>query len=97
MTRLVFQGGKTGVGKETVKVSHANKLFSFSQWDLSFILFAKALLEHNAKVYMASRTKSRAEGAIQELKGSTGKEAIFLELNLASLASVRRAAEEFLR
>lgn len=70
--------------------SRANLIF------FSFF-FSKALLEHNAKVYMASRTKSRAEGAIQELKVSTGKEAIFLELDLASLASVRRAAEEFLR
>lgn len=46
---------------------------------------------------MASRSKSRAEAAIAELKQDTGKEAIFLELDLSSLASVRKAAEEFAR
>ncbi|CAL1713794.1 unnamed protein product [Somion occarium] len=56
----------------------------------------KALLEHNAKVYMGSRSKSKADAAIKDLKAATGKEAIFLELDLSSLASVRRAADEFL-
>jgi len=56
----------------------------------------KALLEHNAKVYMASRSKEKADAAISELKAQTGKEAIFLELDLSSLASVRKAAEEYL-
>ena len=56
----------------------------------------KALLQHNAKVYLAARSKNKAEAAIAELKASTGKEAIFLELDLSSLVSVRKAAEEFL-
>jgi len=56
----------------------------------------KALLEHNAKVYMASRSKEKADAAISELKAQTGKEAIFLELDLSSLASIRKAAEEYL-
>ena len=56
-----------------------------------------ALLRKNAKVYMASRSRTRAEPAIAELKEKTGKEAIFLQLDLASLKSVRRAAEEFQR
>ncbi|OSX63981.1 hypothetical protein POSPLADRAFT_1045123 [Postia placenta MAD-698-R-SB12] len=46
-------------------------------------------------VYMATRSKARADTAIRELKEQTGKEAIFLELDLASLRSVRKAAEEF--
>ena len=46
---------------------------------------------------MASRSKERAEAAIKELQQQTGKEAIFLELDLSNLASVRKAAEEFLR
>lgn len=46
---------------------------------------------------MASRSKGKAEEAIEELKALTGKEAIFLELDLASLASVRTAAETFLK
>ena len=56
----------------------------------------KALLAHNAKVYLAARNKDKAECAIQKLKEETGKEAIFLLLDLASLASVKRAAHEFL-
>ncbi|KAG8849193.1 hypothetical protein FRB96_000900 [Tulasnella sp. 330] len=44
---------------------------------------------------MASRTRARAEQAIAELKSKTGKEAIFLELDLADLDSVTRAAKEF--
>ena len=57
---------------------------------------AKALLNHNAKVYLAARSKEKAETAIASLKQATGKEAIFLQLDLSSLASVKTAAEEFL-
>lgn len=53
-------------------------------------------MEHNAKVYLAARTKARADTAIAELKEKTSKEAIFLELDLASIASVKQAAKEFL-
>ncbi|EIM81872.1 NAD-P-binding protein [Stereum hirsutum FP-91666 SS1] len=56
----------------------------------------KALLEHNAKVYMASRSPDRAQGAIQQLRDETGKEALYLHLDLADLTSVRKSAEEFL-
>lgn len=57
----------------------------------------KALLRKNAKVYMAARSKGKAEQAIAELKGETGKEAIFLELDLANLKSIKKSAEEFQR
>ncbi|KAI5118896.1 hypothetical protein M0805_002812 [Coniferiporia weirii] len=56
----------------------------------------KALLSKNATVYVAGRSKDKGEQAIQELKEATGKEAVFLQLDLASLASVRKAVEEFL-
>lgn len=56
----------------------------------------QALLQHNAKVYMATRSKEKAEKAIASLKEATGKEAIFHELDLSSLASVKKSAEEFL-
>ena len=46
---------------------------------------------------MASRNAERAEAAIKDLKEQTGKEAIFMQVELTSLASVKRAAEEFLR
>ncbi|QRV85244.1 short chain dehydrogenase [Ceratobasidium sp. AG-Ba] len=56
----------------------------------------KALLEKNAKVYLAARSKPRADDAIEWLKNETnGKEAVFLELDLGSFASIRKAAEEF--
>lgn len=57
----------------------------------------QALLEHNAKVYMASRSREKAEKAIDELKKETGNEAIFLELDLTSYTSIHKAADEFLR
>lgn len=46
---------------------------------------------------MASRSRARAEEAIADIEGQTGKKAIFLELDLADLASVKRAAEAFQR
>ncbi|KAJ6496056.1 NAD(P)-binding protein [Mycena sanguinolenta] len=55
----------------------------------------KALLQHNAKVYLAARSEEKAKEAIADLKSQTGKEAIFLRLDLADLHSVKRAAEEF--
>ncbi|KAL6299640.1 NAD(P)-binding protein [Sparassis latifolia] len=54
------------------------------------------LLEHNAKVYLAARSKEKADAAIKDLKELSGKEAIFLELDLASFASVRKAVAEFM-
>ena len=53
-------------------------------------------MEHNAKVYIAARNQKSAEAAIEELKEKTGRAALFLELDLANLASVRKAAESFL-
>jgi retinol dehydrogenase 12 len=53
-------------------------------------------LEHNAKVYLAARNQSRAEAAIQDLCEKTGKEAIWLKLDLADLKSVKEAAAEFI-
>ncbi|KAL5519884.1 hypothetical protein ACEPAG_1544 [Sanghuangporus baumii] len=55
----------------------------------------KALLRKNAKVYMASRNKEKADAAITELKKETESEALFLELDLADLNSVKRAVEQF--
>ena len=57
----------------------------------------RALLPKNAKVYIAGRSKSKADAAIKQLKDETGKEALFIELDLANLKSVKKAAEEFMR
>ena len=45
---------------------------------------------------MAVRSKEKADKAIAELKEATGKDALFLELDLSSLASVHKSAQEFL-
>lgn len=56
----------------------------------------KVLLDKGAKVYLAARNKSKADDAIEWIRTETnGKTPIFLELDLANLDSVRRAAEEF--
>ncbi|KAJ7247615.1 hypothetical protein B0H12DRAFT_737275 [Mycena haematopus] len=56
----------------------------------------RVLLNHNAKVYMASRNESKAEAAIKELKEQTGKEALFLKLDLGDLKTIKVSAAEFL-
>jgi retinol dehydrogenase 12 len=56
------------------------------------------LLLKNATVYMTVRSLSKGEAANEELSRRTGgKEAKLLELDLADLRSVRRAAEVFVR
>jgi len=55
----------------------------------------KALLVKNAKVYAACRSPEKAKDAIERLKSETGKEAIFLQLDLGDLHSVRKSAQEF--
>lgn len=52
---------------------------------------------HNAKVYVAARNQSKAQEAIEELRKETGKEAIFLKLDLGDLNSIKASAEEFMR
>ncbi|KAJ7819388.1 hypothetical protein B0H14DRAFT_1357179 [Mycena olivaceomarginata] len=56
---------------------------------------AKALLQHNAKVYIAARSEEKAKAAINDLKSETGKEAHLLLVDLADLPSIKRAAAEF--
>ncbi len=54
-------------------------------------------MNRNAKVYMASRSREKAESAIADLATESGKRAIFLELDLADFASVKKAAQVFQR
>jgi len=56
----------------------------------------KALLAHNAKVYMACRNPAKMRQAIEDLEKETGKEAFPLQLDLADLKSVKTSAEEFM-
>ncbi|KAG6868967.1 hypothetical protein C0993_006489 [Termitomyces sp. T159_Od127] len=56
-----------------------------------------ALLAHNAKVYIAVRNKEKAQEAIKDLEEATGKQAFFLQVDLADLPTIKSGAEEFLR
>ena len=60
------------------------------------LIKTQQLLAHNAKVYLAARSTQKANEAIAELKNETGKEAIFLQLDLSDILAVRRSAQEFL-
>ncbi|OJT05183.1 hypothetical protein TRAPUB_4008 [Trametes pubescens] len=55
----------------------------------------KGLLLKNAKVYIAARSKDRVKHTIMELREETGREALFLQLNLGDLDFVKKAAAEF--
>ncbi|KAJ6550360.1 NAD-P-binding protein [Mycena sp. CBHHK59/15] len=57
----------------------------------------KELVTHGATVYMAARNRSSANNAIKSITNDTGKSPIYLELDLADLNSVQKAAETFLR
>ncbi|KAE9399448.1 DUF221-domain-containing protein [Gymnopus androsaceus JB14] len=59
-------------------------------------LVVEQLLKNNAKVYMAVRSQEKALAAIKELKEKTGKEAIFLKLDLSDLTTIRSTVEDFL-
>ncbi|TFL05008.1 hypothetical protein BDV98DRAFT_542593 [Pterulicium gracile] len=58
----------------------------------------RALLNKNAKVYIAGRSKEKGDQALETLKNERGRnQARFLKLDLASLGSVQNAASEFMR
>ncbi|SPO44340.1 related to Oxidoreductase, short-chain dehydrogenase [Moesziomyces antarcticus] len=55
------------------------------------------LARNGAKVYMASRTESKARDAIEKIKKAVPNADIhFLQLDLTELAAVRKAADDFL-
>ncbi|KAJ7758297.1 NAD(P)-binding protein [Mycena metata] len=84
---IIVTGGNAGIGRLTVKVGVAS---------IVVVHLAGISLGLIATLYMASRNTQKAEAVIQELHALTGKRAIFLQLDLADLVSVKRAAQEFL-
>lgn len=60
---------------------------------------ALALARRGARIWLACRSRAKTEPVIAEIVAATGdpRSAEFLELDLGSLASVRTAAETFLR
>ncbi|CAA7262940.1 unnamed protein product [Cyclocybe aegerita] len=89
---VIVTGSNTGIGKETAKVDH---LFS-PQAHRQLAYLHVALLIHNAKVYLAGRSRDKTIAAIDDLKAQTGKEGIYLELDLEDVTSVKASAEDFL-
>ncbi len=59
---------------------------------------ARTLLKKNAKVVMLNRSAEKSQAAVADLKSEFGSEAevIFIRMDLASLASVREAADKVL-
>ncbi|NOD76434.1 MULTISPECIES: SDR family oxidoreductase [unclassified Ruegeria] len=59
---------------------------------------ARTLLKKNAKVVMLNRSAEKSQAAVADLKSEFGSEAevSFIRMDLASLASVREAADEVL-
>ncbi|KAG9089539.1 hypothetical protein FRC06_001502 [Ceratobasidium sp. 370] len=56
------------------------------------------LLLKNAKVYLAARSKAKANDAIEWLKNKTnGKTVIFLQLDLVDFSSIHKVVGEFKR
>lgn len=55
------------------------------------------MLSHNAKVYIATQDHHKVADTIADLPYDVKKRAIFLPLDLSDLASVKAAAQEFLR
>ncbi|KAJ7752611.1 NAD(P)-binding protein [Mycena metata] len=78
---MIVTGGNSGLGRETAKA----------------IPLSQVLLLHNAKVYLACRSTEKGEAAIAALETETGKRAVLLPLDLASLDSIKEAAAEFQR
>lgn len=56
----------------------------------------RQLAQHGAKVYMASRTESKARAAIEELNKESPLDVHFIEIDLMKLSSAKTCAEQFL-
>ena len=58
---------------------------------------AKALLSHNANVYIAARSREKTDLAIADLKQATGRDAHFIQCDLSDLHSIKAAVQDFTR
>lgn len=56
----------------------------------------KQLLLKGAKLYLAARSESKAQSALDELEKETGRKGIFLQLDLSDLDAVKKSAQRFL-
>ncbi|KAH9932807.1 NAD(P)-binding protein [Epithele typhae] len=89
---VIVTGGNSGVGFETIRV----RSYVFTVLEHPHDLHAQVLLLRNAKVYMAARASAKTTAALAALHESTGRTAHHVPLDLASLESVKRAADDFM-
>ncbi|KAF7349754.1 NAD(P)-binding protein [Mycena sanguinolenta] len=96
---MLVTGGNAGAANTCGLLSHEVTLLTPISPRLEGIgkETVKALLAHNAKVYLGARNRDKACKVIAELKTETNQEAEFLLLDLADLPSIKAAAEEFMR
>ena len=57
---------------------------------------ALELARKGARVWLACRSEAKTRPVLDEIRAATGKDAAFLELDLADLSSVKKAAQTFL-
>lgn len=72
----ILIGGNTGIGKELIKASTHTHTHTHDHHVTHTLTCTQVLLKHNAKVYLAARSREKAEAAIADLKEVTGKAAI---------------------
>jgi retinol dehydrogenase-12 len=57
---------------------------------------AQILYAHDAKVYVAARSKERAGQVMEEIRANFKGELVYLHLDLEDLSTIKASAEEFL-